>query len=103
MNRRRNAQGAARPERAVPLAPPRRWIAGCAVVGTVSGAVIALSAEISRRTMDLKEIKSELRKLSELVGGWSGQRPVSQLEHDLVLEKLRAVYEAPRFGPAVTG
>ena len=53
--------------------------------------------------MDLKEIKSELRKLSELVGGWSGQRPVSQLEHDLVLEKLRAVYEALRFGPEVTG
>jgi len=48
--------------------------------------------------MNLQEIKSELRKLSELVGDWSERRPVPPLERDLVLEKLRAVYEALRFG-----
>ncbi len=53
--------------------------------------------------MELKEIKIELRKLSELVGDWSEQRPVAPLERDLVLEKLRAVYEALRFGPEVSG
>ena len=55
--------------------------------------------------MNLEEIKSELRKLSELVGDWSEQRPIPPLERDLVLEKLRAIYEALRFGldPSVIG
>lgn len=48
--------------------------------------------------MDLKEIRDELRKLSELVGGWSDLESAAALEKDWALEKLRAIYEVVRFG-----
>lgn len=48
--------------------------------------------------MDLKEIRDELRKLSELIGGWSDLESAAALEKDWALEKLRAIYEVVRFG-----
>lgn len=52
--------------------------------------------------MDLKEIRDELRKLSELVGGWSDLESAAALEKDWALEKLRAIYEVVRFGAGPT-
>ncbi|MDE7304817.1 MAG: hypothetical protein K2N04_02750 [Alistipes sp.] len=52
--------------------------------------------------MDLKEIRDELRKLSELVGGWPDLESASTLEKDWALEKLRAIYEVVRFGAGQT-
>lgn len=52
--------------------------------------------------MDLKEIRSELHKLSELVDGWQDLSGVAALERDWALEKLRAIYEVLRFGTGQT-
>lgn len=48
--------------------------------------------------MDLKTMRSELQRLSELVAGWDAPGDISPLERDLALEKLRKLYEALRFG-----
>lgn len=48
--------------------------------------------------MDLKTIQGELQQLSELVEGWVQADDVPALERDLVLEKLRSVYDKVRFG-----
>lgn len=48
--------------------------------------------------MDLKEIRNELRKLSETVDGWSDLSGAPALERDWALEKLRTIYEVLRFG-----
>ncbi len=48
--------------------------------------------------MDLKYVRSELRKLSEIVEGWNANQEIGSLERDLVLDKLRTLYEAVRFG-----
>ena len=50
------------------------------------------------RIMDLKYVRSELRKLSEIVEGWNATQEIGSLERDLVLDKLRTLYEAVRFG-----
>ena len=50
------------------------------------------------RIMDLKYVRSELRKLSEIVEGWNANQEIGSLERDLVLDKLRTLYEAVRFG-----
>ena len=47
--------------------------------------------------MDLKYVRSELRKLSEIVEGWNANQEIGSLERDLVLDKLRTLYEAVRF------
>lgn len=47
--------------------------------------------------MDLETLRSELRKLTDLVGGWNAPDAITELERDLVLEKLRTLYEAVRF------
>ncbi len=47
--------------------------------------------------MNLENIRKELSRLSALVEGWDGDKPVDALERDLALEKLRDVYEAIRF------
>ena len=52
----------------------------------------------SVRIMDLKYVRSELRKLSEIVEGWNANQEIGSLERDLVLDKLRTLYEAVRFG-----
>ncbi len=51
--------------------------------------------------MEIKDIRSELQKLSALVGGWDTQNQITTVERDIVLEKLRALYEAVRFCEAV--
>jgi len=51
--------------------------------------------------MDLKNVQSELQKLSEIINGWDGLQEVTGLERDLVLEKLRSLYDAVRFGSGV--
>ncbi len=48
--------------------------------------------------MDLKYVRSELRKLSEIVEGWNETQEIGSLERDLALDKLRTLYEAVRFG-----
>ena len=48
--------------------------------------------------MDLKYVRSELQKLSDIIEGWNTLQEASALERDLVLEKLRTLYEAVRFG-----
>ncbi|MDE7077387.1 MAG: hypothetical protein K2O55_02255, partial [Alistipes sp.] len=47
--------------------------------------------------MEMDKIREELARLSGLVAGWSDPLSVSALERDLVLEKLRLLYEAVRF------
>ena len=48
--------------------------------------------------MDLIRLRSELQRLSEIVGSWNAPEEISALERDLVLEKLRGLYDAVRFG-----
>lgn len=50
--------------------------------------------------MDLKSIRSELRKLSEIIGTWSAPQDISAIERDLALEKLRTLYDAVYFSAA---
>lgn len=50
--------------------------------------------------MELKSLKSELKRLSTLVEGWTDTEEIPVLERDLALEKLRKLYESLRFeGP----
>ena len=48
--------------------------------------------------MDLKYVRSELQKLSEIIDNWNTPQETATLERDLVLEKLRKLYDAVRFG-----
>lgn len=48
--------------------------------------------------MDLKYVRSELQKLSEIIDCWNTPQEATALERDLVLEKLRKLYDAVRFG-----
>ena len=48
--------------------------------------------------MDLKYVRSELQKLSEIIDNWNTRQETTALERDLVLEKLRKLYDAVRFG-----
>lgn len=50
--------------------------------------------------MDLKYVRSELQKLSEIINSWNTPQQVPALERDLTLEKLRKLYDAIRFAPA---
>jgi len=43
--------------------------------------------------MDLNALKSDLELLARIVGGWSADRDIAAIERDLVLEKLRRLYE----------
>ncbi|MCM1301621.1 MAG: hypothetical protein NC250_06445 [Alistipes senegalensis] len=52
--------------------------------------------------MDRENIGKELSRLAALVEGWCDGKPVDALERDLVLEKLRNVYEAIRFSESAT-
>ena len=47
--------------------------------------------------MDLKTIRTELRKLTAIVDGWEPSGEIPALERDLALEKLRTLYDAVRF------
>lgn len=48
--------------------------------------------------MDLDRLQSDLQRLAEIVGGWDASKEIDALERDLVLEKLRGLYETVRFG-----
>lgn len=48
--------------------------------------------------MDLDRLQSDLRRLAEIVGSWDASKEIDALERDLVLEKLRGLYETVRFG-----
>ena len=47
--------------------------------------------------MDLKTIRTELRKLTAIVDGWEPSGEIPALERDLALQKLRMLYDAVRF------
>lgn len=46
----------------------------------------------------MKYVRSELQKLSEIIDNWNTPQETAALERDLVLEKLRKLYDAVRFG-----
>lgn len=48
--------------------------------------------------MDLKTLRAQLQRLAALADGWDDSREIPDIERDLVLEKLRALYDAVRFG-----
>ena len=48
--------------------------------------------------MNVDFIKSEIAKLSQLVASWSDDTNISTIEHDMALDKLKALYEHLRFG-----
>lgn len=48
--------------------------------------------------MDLDRLQSDLRRLAEIVGSWDASKEIDALERDLMLEKLRGLYETVRFG-----
>lgn len=50
--------------------------------------------------MDLNALKSDLELLARIVGGWSAGRDIAPIERDLVLEKLRRLYETVYSGAA---
>lgn len=47
--------------------------------------------------MEVNKIQEELARLIELVDGWVGSHDVPGIERDLVLDKLKKLYEAIRF------
>ena len=48
--------------------------------------------------MELKTLQKELQRLKELVGAWQQDEEITTIERDLVLARLRDLYEAIRFG-----
>lgn len=52
--------------------------------------------------MELKNLRTELHRLTALVEGWSGPDEIPAVERDLALEKLRTLYEMLRFGDAAS-
>ena len=47
--------------------------------------------------MEVKKIQEELARLSGLVEGWETSQDIPAIERDLVLDKLRSLYEMIRF------
>lgn len=47
--------------------------------------------------MEVNKIQEELARLTELVDGWAGSHDVPGIERNLVLDKLKKLYEAIRF------
>ena len=48
--------------------------------------------------MELKTLQKELHRLDQLVGAWHDASDITTLERDLVLARLRDIYEAVLFG-----
>ncbi len=46
--------------------------------------------------MELNNIQEELRRLTTLLEEWDQSQPLPEIERDLILEKLRSIYEAIR-------
>lgn len=47
--------------------------------------------------MEVKKIQEELARLVELIDGWASSHDISGIEKDVVLDKLKTLYEAVRF------
>lgn len=52
--------------------------------------------------MELKTLQKELHRLDQLVGAWRDAQDITTLERDLVLARLRDIYEAVLFGLEAT-
>ena len=52
--------------------------------------------------MELKTLQKELHRLDQLVGAWRDAADITTLERDLVLARLRDIYEAVLFGLEAT-
>lgn len=57
---------------------------------------------ILQSVMDIKLIKSEIAKLSQIVYSWDDTTEVSGIERDLALDKVKHIYELMRFGEVST-
>lgn len=51
--------------------------------------------------MNIKLIKAELEKLSLMLSSWEQSEQVSAIERDIVLDKLKNIYDAVRFDAAI--
>ena len=51
--------------------------------------------------MNIKLIKSEIEKLSLMLSAWEQSVQVSAIERDIVLDKLKKIYDAVRFDTAI--
>ena len=51
--------------------------------------------------MNIKLIKSEIEKLSLMLSAWEQGEQVSAIERDIVLDKLKKIYDAVRFDTAI--
>ena len=54
-----------------------------------------------RNNMNTKLIKSEIEKLSLMLSAWEQGEQVSAIERDIVLDKLKKIYDAVRFDTAI--
>ena len=54
-----------------------------------------------RKNMNTKLIKSEIEKLSLMLSAWEQGEQVSAIERDIVLDKLKKIYDAVRFDIAI--
>lgn len=50
-----------------------------------------------RKNMNIKLIKAEIEKLSLMLSTWEASDEVSAIERDIVLDKLKNIYDAVRF------
>lgn len=54
-----------------------------------------------RKNMNIKLIKSEIEKLSLMLSAWEQGEQISAIERDIVLDKLKKIYDAVRFDTAI--
>ena len=54
-----------------------------------------------RKNMNTKLIKAEIEKLSLMLSAWEQGEQVSAIERDIVLDKLKKIYDAVRFDIAI--
>lgn len=53
--------------------------------------------------MDLNQIRAELHRLASMADGWRRPQDIAPIERDLMLARLRDLYESVAFGPAAAG
>ena len=54
-----------------------------------------------RKNMNIKLIKAEIEKLSLMLSTWEASDEVSAIERDIVLDKLKEIYDAVRFNTPI--
>lgn len=59
---------------------------------------LKIKTNIYLLSMDLATLRDELHRLSVITDGWGASHEIPEIERDLVLEKLRNLYDAVRFG-----